>query len=62
MNPTILGFIGPGFLNQVPTLTPCCLRHGALLMAMHLKSLTEGLKSRFFGRTQQEAEISQLPR
>ena len=20
MNPTILGFIGPGFLNQVPTL------------------------------------------
>ena len=21
MNPTILGFIGPGFLNQVPTLS-----------------------------------------
>ena len=22
MNPTILGVIGPGFLNQVPTLVP----------------------------------------
>ena len=24
MNPTILGVIGPGFLNQVPTLHDCC--------------------------------------
>ena len=37
MDPNILGFIGPGFLNQVPTL-------GKRIMGLGLRGLCQGLE------------------
>ena len=38
MNPTILGVIGPGFLNQVPTLVR--VSEGLRAQGLHIQGLT----------------------
>ena len=41
MNPNILGVIGPGFLNQVPTLNSTCPCSPRLIKVPRVKSSTE---------------------